>query len=453
MNRRLRVAIGVALCGVFPAAAAEVEAGAPVRVTPPAAFSFYNPTGITIGKYLYVYSQGTGAPGDDESCSRAGDKIIAFRAPIADGVPGRFERVGRISPCVNAPVSDPHHPDHPNPPASFGPGQIFRATVGRVRKLHLLADASDSINFFHVWRGESTDGINWKWFISDDINNQQFHGRRETIRDPSDAVEHTIDVVVQPRSFIHATAVGMLNPILLATNGAVNNAQWWGFFNFWDGAFAVGRMSVDWDSTGTIPAVRMVESVNGSQYRWRTLKSTGGPGGSFLLDFRPYAFRVRSNAKTLIYDTAPDGYQLWATDETLGQYGSNVNCDTTKVILCDRPEGCATGDGSGCEFGYSCNPFLRNTGDRGDTVRGQTGGFVWWPVTRFSFGVNATVLRSDSRYMPTGYVEGRLFPFRWNSPTGRRYLFSATNDENICNEFLFSAYYKMYVVRTELTRE
>src|SRR5204863_2077619 len=142
----------------------------------------------------------SGAPGEEASCDPNSDMIIAFRAPITNGVPGDFERVGRISPCVNAPVTDPAHPAHPNPPASFGPGQIFRARS----KYHLLADVSETINFFNVWRAESPDGINWKWFISDAINNQQFNGRHEVIRDRSDAVEHTIDVVVQPRSFIHS---------------------------------------------------------------------------------------------------------------------------------------------------------------------------------------------------------------------------------------------------------
>jgi hypothetical protein len=452
MNRRVWViTIAVLSGGAVFAAAAEIEVGAPVRVTPRNGFAFYNPTGIAIGKYLYVYAQGTGAAEDEASCGRWSDKIIAFRAPLVDGVPGEFERVGRISPCVNAPVTDVHHPYHPNPPASFGPGQIFRATVGRARKYHLLADVSDTINFFHVWRGESADGINWKWFISDGINNQQFHGRRETIRDRSDAVEHTIDVVVQPESFIRATKVAMLNPILLPAHGAINNAQWWGFFNFWLDTFAIGRMTIDWDLTGTVPAVRMVESVSGSQYRWRALTPTGT--GTFLLDFKPHAFRTRANAKTLLYDIAPDGYQLWASDDTLGSYGANVNCDTEKIVRCDRPEGCLTADGSGCEYGYSCSPFLRNTGDHGDSVRGLTGGFVWWPVSRSTFDPAGKVLRSDSRFMPSGYVEARLFPFRWNSPAGKRYLFSATNDANICDEFLFSAYYKMYVVKTELVRE
>jgi hypothetical protein len=451
MPRGLWVCLAVSL-SLSAAVAAEIEVTAPARITPPGAFSFYNTTGITIGRYLYLYMQGTGAPGEDASCSIYSDKIIAWRAPIIDGVPGALERVGRVSPCVNAPVTDPGHPAHPNPPASFGPGQIFEATVGRARKYHLLADVSDTINFSHVWRGESSDGINWTWFISDAINNQQFNGRRETIRDASDVVEHSIDIVVQPESFIHSTSISMLNPILVA-NPNVNNAQWWGFFNYWDCGFAIGRMTVDWDPTGTIPTVKMVASIDASKYVWLPLTPTGSVAGSFLLDFTPKAFRENANAKTLMKAPRAYEHQLWASAHDLGQYSQDVDCDTSKDLLCDLPGGCPTGDGVGCPYGLTCNAFLRNTGAQGDLKRGGGGvGFVFWPATRTSFGAE-NIVYSRSRHLPSGYSESRLFPFRWTSPTGRNYLFSSTNDANVCDEFLFSAFYKMYVVRTELGLE
>jgi len=437
-----------------PAALAltEVEKSASLtRVTPTNAFSFYNTTGITIGNYLYTYHQGGGAASEDVSCT-PGDKIIAYRAPITNGVPGTFERVGRISPCVKSPTTDSRHPDHPNPPASYGPGQIFRATLGGVTKYHLMADVSDTLNFFNVWRAESPDGINWKWYISDEINNQQFHGKRETIRDLADVVTHTIDIVVQAESFIHSNGTVLLNPILLSTGGGTNNAQWWGFFNFWSGTSAIGQMSVDWDSTGTVPTVKMLTNVSGSTYTWRTLTSTGGAGGSALLDFAPWAHRIPANAKSLINDAATGVYQLWAGTDRLGTYGANVNCNTTTTRLCTTAGGCATGDGSGCPQGATCNVFLRNTGSPGEVMSGVGSGFVWYPVTRFTFGAD-NVVYSRTRALPSGYAEARMFPFRWNSPTGRRYLFSATNDANICTQFLFSPYLKMYVVRTELGLE
>ena len=129
-----------------------------------------------------------------------------------------------------------------------------------------------------------------------------------------------------------------------------------------------------------------------------------------------------------------------------------MNCDTSTTLVCNDPHGCPTGDGSGCPPGLSCNAFLRNTGDPGDAPRGRGAGFVFWRVTPSSSGP-ANIVRSRTRFLPSGYAESRMFPFRWSSPTGRRFLFSATNDANICRELLFSSYYKMYVVRTELAGE
>ncbi|HEY2828978.1 MAG TPA: hypothetical protein VGJ88_02600 [Thermoanaerobaculia bacterium] len=430
-------------------AATEVETTGPTRITPPNAFAFYNSTGITIGNYLYVYHQGGAQPGEDASCNPSGDKIIAYRALITNGVPGTFERVGRISPCVYSPTSDPGHPMAPNPPASFGPGQIFQATLGGVTKYHLLADVSDAISFYNVWRAESTDGINWKWYISQAINNQQFNGVRETIRDSVDVVTHTIDIVVQPQSFIHTSSIYMLNAVLLSTSAFKNNSEWWGFFNFWSGSPQVGEMLVDWDSTGTVPTVSMVSAVSGGAYTFRTLAQNGGAGGSSELDFVPYGFRTNVNVKTLLYDPTAATYQLWG-GANIGPYDAgNVSCDTTKTLKCTTPGGCRTGDGSGCPYNQTCNVFLRNTGVAGDSIQGSGSGFLWWPVNRFSFGADNRV-SSLTRFLPSGWEFARMFPFRWNSPTGRRFLFSATNDDNICTQFLFGGFYKMYVVKTEV---
>jgi hypothetical protein len=93
--------------------------------------------------------------------------------------------------------------------------------------------------------------------------------------------------------------------------------------------------------------------------------------------------------------------------------------------------------------------FLRNTGVAGDSIQGSGSGFLWWPVNRFSFGADNRV-SSLTRFLPSGWEFARMFPFRWNSPTGRRFLFSATNDDNICTQFLFGGFYKMYVVKTEV---
>ncbi len=59
-------------------------------------------------------------------------------------------------------------------------------------------------------------------------------------------------------------------------------------------------------------------------------------------------------------------------------------------------------------------------------------------------------LYSTVRSMPSGYSEARMYPFRWNSPTGIRYMFSATNDANICTKFLFNPHVGTQVVRARL---
>ena len=434
-----------ALCASAAFALNEVETTGATRITPANAFALYNTTGITIGNYLYIYVQGGGQPGEDNSCNPSGDKIIAYRAPITNGVPGAFERVGRISPCVNSPTTDP---GNPNARASYGPGQIFQATLGGVTKYHLLADVSDTISFYNVWRAESADGINWKWYISQDINNSQYNGVRETIHDSADVVTHTIDIVVQPQSFIHSTSVFVLNPILVSTHALTNNAEWWGFFNYWSGSSNAGEMLIDWDSTGTVPTVSVVTNGTPGSYTFTPLPQNGGAGGSSTLNVTPYAFRTNVNVKTLLFDPTVNAWQLWGS-ANLGTYDQNVSCNTSTVLTCSTPGGCATGDGSGCPYGQACNVFLRNTGAPGEVIQGNGSGFLWWAVTRFTFGGDNGVY-SLTRYLPSGWEFARIFPFRWNSPTGRRYLFSATNDANICSQFLFSGFYKMYVVQTEV---
>lgn len=453
MKKSLLFSFGVLLFanGAFPANEVETAGGLPV--TPQNSHAAYNTTGITIGNNLYVYHQGKGQPGEDASCTQPGDQIIAYRAPITNGVPGTFQRVGRISPCVFSPTADPNNPLGANPPAFFGPGQIFQATLGGVTKYHLLADVSDARVFSNVWRAESADGINWKWYISQDINNQQFNGRKESFKDAADAALHTIDIVVQPQSFIHSTSVAMLNPILLSAQPLTNNAQWWGFFNFHSDIRKIGEMAVDWDATGTVPTVSMVSNVSGGSYTFTALPQNGGAGGSSTLNFVPYALRTDVNVKTLLFDATVNAYQLWGSAH-LGTYNANVGCNTATTLACNSSNGnpqhgCATGDGSSCPYGQSCNVFLRNTGAAGEVIQGNGSGFLWWAVTRVSFGGDNGVF-SRMRALPSGYELARNFPFRWNSPTGRRYLFSATNDANICSEFLYSGFLKMYVVETEV---
>jgi hypothetical protein len=138
------------------AAATEVETttGA-LAVTPVGSSTQYNTTGIQIGNYLYLYHQGGASgtacpaiPGDPAPST--GDQVIAYRALLTNGVPGSFQLIGRISPCVKAPVCTPLPPHwdcaSTFPLVSLGPGQVFRATINGVTKYHLLADASDTLS-------------------------------------------------------------------------------------------------------------------------------------------------------------------------------------------------------------------------------------------------------------------------------------------------------------------
>ena len=471
MKKTVWLCLAALVCALNAFALGEVETAGGARITPANGSTFYNPTGITIGNYLYVYMQGSDPTAQEASCP-SGDKIIAYRALITNGVPGTFERVGRISPCVNAPVGATT--------ASYGPGQVFEATLGGVTKYHLLADASDTLSFYNVWRAESTDGINWTWHISSAVNNSQFtrmngcaaSGKRSdekkipgsvgklcvatglfgalaanwpAIPDRQKVLRETM---VDADSFIHSTSVFILNPIMLSTNPGTNNAQWWGFFNYWSGTTNVGEWVINWDATGTVPTVRVVTNVSGGTYTFTNLPYSNGTS---TLNVTPWAFLTRAGAKTLLFDTAGNNYQLWTSTDSFANYDAgNVNCNVGTTLTCTNPNGCLGGDGSTCPNGAVCHPFLRNTGVSGEAVSGNGSGFYWYPVTRFTFG-GQNLVTSNVRYLPSGYELARAFPFRWNSPTGKRYLFSVTNDANICTQFLFSGFYKMYVVSTELS--
>src|SRR5215210_1076599 len=142
-------------------AVTEIETGA---VTQALQGLYYNPTGIVIGNYLYLYAQGINPECQTALGKQQGDVIDAFRAPLqADGTPGTFIKIGRISPCVVFPTN-------PSILASFGPGQIFKATWKGVTAYHLLADMSDFSNFHEIWHGWTTNGLNWTWEVTGQSN-------------------------------------------------------------------------------------------------------------------------------------------------------------------------------------------------------------------------------------------------------------------------------------------
>ena len=166
-----------------------------------------------------------------------------------------------------------------------------------------------------------------------------------------------------------------------------------------------------------------------------------------VLNFPPIGLAAGANVKTLILDGGQ--YQLWGSLPA-GPYGVNVGCNTDTVMVCGFPT-CDCGDGTSLTYNQSGRPFWLNTGDPGDgdvpcpTCSGQ--GFAWWTVTSTSIG-GLNWVYSQVRALPSGYFPSRIFPFRWNSSNGTRYLFSATNDDNICTNFLYSSFLAMYVVRT-----
>jgi hypothetical protein len=416
--------------------ATEVEVAGPTTITPANTFAHYNTTGITIGSYLYLYQQGAGDI-SDTTCPN-GDKIIAYRALITAGVPGAFQRVGRISPCAQSPACT--GTCSPWPAASYGPGQIFQATIGGVTKYHLLADASNTADFHNVWHGESTDGINWSWTISDTSQNMP---QTETVQESAglpggDVVSHTIVSTVASNAFLHSDSFVLLNPIMLPVSSA-NNADWWGFVNTGNGPTA---LKIAW-STGS----PVVSVLTGTSPSWTYTTVTNGD----MTGVSPVILAAGANVKTLLQEPPASGnYQLWGSAPVnVPAYASSVGCTTTTNATCSIGGGCPTGDGSHVANGFTGSAFLWNTGPAGTstTCTNCSSGFFWWPVTSSSFGGTNGVY-SMVRSLPSGYEVSRLFPFRWNSPTGNRYLFSATNDNHICNEFLFSGFFKMYVVRT-----
>lgn len=415
---------------------------APLTSTPSTA-TLYNPTGITIDNYLYVYLQGDDGVegGGDSNChGTAGDRIIAYRALITSGVPGTLQRVGRISPNVDSPTKDPTQwpPACTNPPAFYGPGQVFQATVNGATKFHLLADISDAFEFKTVWRAESTDGINWTWYISGPNSSQT-----ETLTRSDTGTTYQITSIWASAPFFATTNSNfyLLNPILRSSAPLTNNATWWGALNYSDSTGTkVTTMQVEW-STGS-PVIKVLTATSPS---WVYSTATSG-----VLNFSPTALLTDTNIKTL-HDEGGQ-YQFWGW-KGMGSYGTDVSCNTSTMIQCTNPSGCKAGDSDLTVVSYLAygRPFWLNTGPVGDvscpTCLGS--GFAWWPVTTTSIGSQNTVY-STVRSMPSGYAEARMYPFRWNSPTGNRYLYSITNDNNICTRFLFNAYYLLHMVRTTL---
>ncbi len=324
-------------------------------------------------------------------------------------------------------------------------GEILATVDGQIL-YHLLADVSDTNLFKKIWHATSIDGINWKWQV-------EAAGIGSGVESLSDPVSHTVEHVAVPKSFLESSIgnVQLLNPVALSTGALQDGAQWWGFLNYVEaGLFKVGRFLVDWN--GATPTIRIVTSVDSSGNYFFTNAVNGD------LSFLPFAFLEKTSIKSLFFDSTAGTFQIWGGLQGDPWSAENVNCDTTNIIQCTLPTmcmnsvgvtiaGCPTDGGRGCvPFGQTANAYELNT--MGSNVGSN---LAWWEVAgRFSMDTKPHQVYSKSRFIPTGYATGRFHPFRWNSASGKRYLFSATNDAKICSNFLLNQFWLSYTVLTEV---
>ncbi len=435
----------------FPALAtrSEVESGVISTVVDPG--TAYNPTGIQIGSYLYLYVQTIDpvCTTGDSNGPRQGDLIQAYRAPIdAGGTPGAFSFIGRISPCLPSTTDATAY-------ASFGPGQIFPAKIGGVAGYHLLADESDQTHFNEIWHASTTDGVNWTWEV-DSQPSCTFDpfNRNKTCADPK-PTEGITTVRWKPvyspfLSIDPRLGIGIVNPVMLSTSPTVDNAAWWGYLKYVAGSITTTGMQVAFDSGP--PQVKLLTAISPS------FTYTAISGNQITSTSQLYPLIPSANAKSLLYDAASGGYQLWGdypatyNDDASDESSSVVNCRSgytvDSVVTCGGSPTCS----GGCKSEIQCVPFgtSKVAFDLNTAANHVGSAFFWWPVTSTSLG-SAGFVGSLSRFLPSGYLTARTFPFRWNSSNGTRYLFSATNDNHICSEFLFSEFAKMYIVRSQVS--
>jgi hypothetical protein len=458
-----------ALAAAPARATIELEVTAATPVTPLTELA-YNTAGISIGSNLYVYTQSI----DYEQCPNNGDAIVAYRFPLnANGDPldasGQIvtpTRLGRISPCV-----DP--PEGPSPlgsqyRASFGPGQVFQATVNGQTAYQLLADVSNWDDFWEIWRGWTTDGVNWTWEThSPSVTTSS----QECFPNPASCATATRKItrnpVTQPFLQLPGHAGYILNPVMLSTAPTTNGAPWWGYLKYLVGSggtlvSASTGMKVTW--SGSTPTISVLTGATASG----TYTATGQSLSTTLYgQMTPLVYN--RGVKSLLFDAATSTYQLWADTPEPGIFGTDLSCNKnmTATVSCSPStcqftlpngtvvHGCTLiGDRTdsacnsmtpppGCPClpqGFTAAPFSYNT-------YGQSAGtsFSWWTVTQTSISGEGGVY-SQTRALPSGYENARIYPFRWNSASGKRYLFSSTNDRNICSQFLWSSYAGQQIV-------
>lgn len=212
--------------------------------------------------------------------------------------------------------------------------------------------------------------------------------------------------------FRSTSNIEILSPVLLTrspTNCHCNpfchcHTKWWGFLNFnTPTSQGVARMEVDWGPE--YPRGFRVSIWSGSQ--WKHVDDVTGE-----FSFTPDNVWPGIGVKTLFKNG--DHFELWGY--------KNV-----------PHNGCA--------------PCM---GDYDNGFAGTT--FVFREVDDdFSFQPPEAVF-STVRCMPSDGHVGRLYPFRVNGPAGEKFLFSSSNDQNICSDdpAMFNEFVGMYTLATQV---
>lgn len=250
---------------------------------------------------------------------------------------------------------------------------------------------------------------------------QVFHdGQYRMVADQSDQVNFSSLVLGTSsngvywtwQDFIASTnGVQLYAPVLQAStvqychcdSGCHCHSSWWGFFPFSSGGTQrTGRMSVELGSH--YPRGYRVKILSGGQ--WLTVNDSTGE-----FSFTPDNVWPGVVVRSLVWDV--DRWELWAH--------KNV-----------PHNGC-----SNCTGSYNQGPF------------GST--FVFREVDTTGWMGPEETVYSAIRCMPADGHVARLFPFRVNDPSGRKLLYSATNDANICTQSPGdNGYSGMQVVVTEV---
>lgn len=181
------------------------------------------------------------------------------------------------------------------------------------------------------------------------------------------------------------------------------HTPWWGFFRI--GFAGTGLIKVD--ASAQYPrGFRVWIYANDST--WKQVDDVTGD-----YSFTPQNVWPGATPKSITFNV--DHYELWA-----------------KINVAHN--GCGACPSSTCNGSSGTTFFYRTVDDL------------------FNLGPVQSVY-SQIRCMPSNSSVGRLYPFRFNDLTGQKLLYSATNDQNICDTATCSnPFVGMYVVVTTVDR-